>query len=144
MGNLRFSLEVNLRAMTDFPDFEWARLMTLVAGDFQHLTAAIAAVDGNVYFGYNDQMAAASAKLFSSLGHAAFQLCIRAGGDNPLKDYAGKPRVAPGKPQIDQLVEDYVTRRANAAAPPQAIMDVAETVRLAAVAVVAHGRLIGN
>lgn len=90
-------------------------------------------------------MASASAKNFPSLALAAFSLCIRAGGDNPLKDYAGKPRVIPGKPQIDQLIDDYIARRAAAAgagAPEQDMVDETEAIRMTAVA--AHGRLTNN
>lgn len=59
-------------------------------------------------------MAAAAAKNFPNLAYASFQLCIKAGGDNPLKRYGGMPQVVPDKMLIDQLITTYIDARVNA------------------------------
>lgn len=107
---------VILRAMSDYANFDWARLMSIIGPEFRKLDTAVATVAGNVYFGFNHQMAAASAKNFPNLAYASFQLCIKAGGDNPLKRYGGMPAVVPCKVTIDQMVTDYIDARADALA----------------------------
>lgn len=136
---------VILRAMTDFPDFNWARLMNIVGPEFRKLDLAVTAVAGNVYFGLNHQMAAASAKNFPNLAYASFQLCIRAGGDNPLRRYGGMPTVIPSKLIIDQMLTEYLELRAGAAAAaevPAEIQD--EWADLANRVAGAHQGLIGG
>lgn len=104
---------VILRAFADFSDFPWARLMHAIGPDFRKFADAVTAVGGNLYFGFNHQMAAAAARNFPSLAYTSFQLCIRAGGDNPLKRYGGMPKVIPGKLLIDQLLTTYIETRNN-------------------------------
>nr|API61889.1 hypothetical protein [Mos8Chu0 chuvirus] len=105
---------VILRAFNDFEDFPWARLMHNAGPEFRNFANAVDLVGGNLYFGFNNQMAAAAAKNFPNLAYASFQLCIKAGGDNPLKRYGGMPRVVPQKALIDQLVIIYVEAHINA------------------------------
>lgn len=96
-----------LRAMTEFPDFNWPVLRALLPSDFGNLEAAINAVGGNAFFGFAANAGAAAAAKFRSLAYASFQLCIIIGGDSKLKDYMGRPSVVPHKSVIDNLIASY-------------------------------------
>lgn len=107
-----------LRALQTYLDFPWAVMQILAPQDFANIRAAIEAVGGNVYFGFNQQMGGASAKKFPSLAYASFQLCIKVGGDRPLARYQGMPQVIPGKPEIDRMIDAYIAARAEAVEAP--------------------------
>lgn len=96
-----------LRAMNEFPDFNWAILRAVLPSDFGNLEAAIEAVGGNAFFGFAANAGAAAASKFRSLAYASFQLCIIIGGDAKLRDYMGRPSVVPHKSVIDNLIASY-------------------------------------
>lgn len=102
---------VILRALQTYGDFAWHCIRAMAREDFANLLTAINAVGGNVYYGYNRQMATAAARRFPTLAYTSFQLCIQVGGDRPLSRYQGMPQVVPGKPAIDRLITAYINRR---------------------------------
>lgn len=102
------------RAFQSFADFDWGVTLSFVAPvDIANIQTAIERVGANLYFGFNNQMGAASAKNFPTLAYASFQLCIKAGGDMAMKNYQGMPKTTPGKAQVDQMIAEYLENRAN-------------------------------
>nr|QHA33915.1 putative nucleoprotein [Atrato Chu-like virus 1]QHA33919.1 putative nucleoprotein [Atrato Chu-like virus 1] len=103
-----------IRAMATYKDFDWPRIRELAPADYIAFEIAMDTIQDNVYFGFNAQMGVASARNFPTLAYCSFQLCIRAGGDMPLREYRGQPKVVPFKPGIDAIINDYIERRAGA------------------------------
>lgn len=101
------------RAFRQFPTFPWDRLYPRITGDFTNYRAAQTAIGDNLYYGFSANAGAASAKRFPSLAHTAFELCIKVGGDRPLRDYEGKPRNVPEKQYITRLIQEYIDRQAE-------------------------------
>lgn len=132
-----------LRAFQSFEDFSWQRLSVIAPVDFANMNTAIDTVGTNLYFGFNHQMAAASSKRFPSLAYASFQLCIKAGGDQALRNYQGMPLLIPRKAQIDQLIADYVAARVQNLASLAVDPAVAERINaIHAAGVVVYNRMM--
>lgn len=102
------------RAIAEYSDFPWDRIYSMARLDFENYAAAMVAIGANVYFGFNRQATVAAASKFRVLAFTSFQLCIRAGGDQPLRGYAGQPAQVPYRQNIVQMVEDYIERRNQA------------------------------
>lgn len=102
------------QALIEFSDFDWARLYQIIPSDFNKYETAAATVGTNNYYGFRSDIGDARATNFPSLGYAAQQLLIKAGGQRALSQYMGLKTGVRMKAELQEMVEQYVNRRATA------------------------------
>lgn len=95
------------RAIKKYPDFPWTKANILTGGELANFNAAITAVNGNQYYGFNKSLGAARSTQFSSIGYIAKELLINLNGEVSLKKYAGWVRAPKNAAVIKAMIEAY-------------------------------------
>lgn len=106
------------RAMIEFPTFPWEQAAYKLSGDFNAYRVAAQAVGNNGFYGFNNDLGDVKSTKYTSLGWLAWQLCVKAGGDNALRQYAGLKGAVKCKTWIVETIDQYIDQ-VNAAEIPQ-------------------------
>lgn len=97
-----------VRALNEHQDWPyWRQCIDRFPNDFNNFQAAIAAVGGNHYFGFNRNLGPVSAAHFKSLGYLSQQILHIIGGDDPISRYQGLKGTIPGRDWIDAIITHY-------------------------------------
>nr|WPV62255.1 MAG: putative nucleocapsid [Wufeng shrew chuvirus 1] len=115
------ALHTIVRAFTDYPTFPWIQVAALMQNEFMQVNAALLAVGGNVYYGYNKDLGVAKSTNFKNLAWVAKELCIRVGGDAGLSQYSGWTKAPVRKDRLENIINGFINDldlAASGAAPP--------------------------
>lgn len=94
------------RALSEHATFRyWDQAVAMMPNDFTRYQAALIAVGGNRYYGFNRNLGPAAANNFRSLGYLSLRILIEIGGDDALSRYGGLRQTIPQRGWIDHIVE---------------------------------------
>lgn len=96
-------------AMRLYPDFDWSMISRIMPVDVRNFHAAVATVDGDIYYGFNQDLGNVKSTLYKNLTYPAKELLMKVGGKGSLGQYGGWPRVVPHQALIDRKIADYET-----------------------------------
>lgn len=113
------------RAMRLYPRFDWAKIAQLYPDEIANFQAALTAVAGNAYYGFNKDLGAAKSTNFRNLAHVAKELLIRLNGDGSLRQYRGWVKVVKYVAKVTEMINAYeAAHLANLEAEAPLIEDV--------------------
>lgn len=98
------------RAFVEFANFDWVNASNVLEADFGAYRVASGIVGNNLYYGFNNDLNHVRSTRYQSLGYLALQLCIKAGGDNDLRQYQGLRGAIKSKTWIDEAVTNYINQ----------------------------------
>lgn len=107
-----------IKAMTDFPTFDWAWVHVNFPSEFEKVYLAITAITGKPYYGYKKDLSLVKSTNFRTIGYIAQQLLMKAGGEKSLGAAACFTRTPMLKLKLDQMVNTFVGYPATLT-PPQ-------------------------
>lgn len=101
-------------AITDYQDFNWAKISLFLPLDWAHFVRAVNLVGDNPYYGYRKDLGEARSTLYKNLAWVGKELLIRVGAKASLSRYLGWPRAIPHQQAISEMINEYVDGRAEA------------------------------
>ena len=106
VGSGLASLDVIHHAFVEAPTFPWAKLYTVIPGDFRAVQQAFMVVGDNQYFGYRAAKGLAASRLYRSPSWASSRILSYANPSMSSNNYAG----GSVRPAQYDLIEEIITK----------------------------------
>ncbi|AVM87277.1 putative nucleoprotein [Wenling fish chu-like virus] len=106
-GSGMVGLDTVARAMRDHPDFPWHLVARCYPSEWQAMGTAFEVVDGNVHYGFKNDLGVVKSSLYKSVSWFAGQLLMKT-GDQTLKDYRGFREDPKHKTDLMNLIDEYI------------------------------------
>lgn len=105
------TINVIVKAMRLYSDFDWARIAHVFPDEIIAATRALRVIDNNPYHGYAPDVRFVRSTLYKNVSYVAKELLIKINGEGALSQYRGWPHAPKYQAVLDRMVLDYMNHK---------------------------------